>query len=62
MRLGANEFFVILSFEVNMRPLCFQTKMSVVFQIRESVVLYCIYLCFQTKMSVVLNELYFVEN
>ena len=27
-------------FEVNMRPLCFQTKMSVVFQIRESVVLF----------------------
>ena len=40
VRLGANEFFVILSFEVNMRPLCFQTKMSVVVQIRESVVLF----------------------
>ena len=38
-----------------MRPLVFQTKMSVVFWIRESVVLYCIYLCFQTKMSVVVQ-------
>ena len=67
VRLGANEFFVILSFEVNMWPLWFQTRKSVVllvtnymylsFQTRKSVVLLVMnymYLLFQTRKSVVL--------
>ena len=56
--LGANKFFVKLDIRSQYATIVFQTKMSVVFRIRESVVLYCMYLCLQTKMSVILNELY----
>ena len=51
------EKFLMLGQYATIVNICivFQTRKSEVFRIRESVVLYCMYLCLHTKMSVVLN-------